>query len=352
MAKTVTQPPPNAASRVDHYLRLHLESKIYNSVALNHLARSITSFTLNGGKRIRPLMCCLGYRATTTAELSPAVERCAAAIELFHAFALIHDDIIDKSDSRRGLPTLQHTLADRHADRGIDSHDGMSKAILAGDMALIWADELFQHSGISDAQRTAAQPVWDALRAQVIAGQYLDVDATGRLDDDLDAAMRIIRYKTAKYTVEQPLLLGASLAGASRTQAETLSAFGLLLGEAFQLRDDLLGVFGTPEVTGKSRLDDLREGKRTPLIAVALRDAPAEHRSRLLQLLGNPDLSEDDAAEVRHILRSCGARESIENMINERRNMALVVVSRAEEFHAPSKESMRDLVDQLTHRSG
>ncbi|MER5888644.1 polyprenyl synthetase family protein [Streptomyces sp. NPDC001941] len=351
MTSTATPQTPDAPSQFDDHLRQYLATKEYASPTLRHAVQSIGAFVLNGGKRIRPRLCCLGYSAATGEEPTPAVQRCAAAIELFHAFALIHDDIMDSSDSRRGRPTLHHVLATRHDISGTDAHDGLSKAILAGDFALVWADELYHHSGIDDAQRAAAQPLWDALRSEVIAGQYLDVDATGRLDSDLEAAMLVIQYKTAKYTVEQPLLLGAALAGATARQTHTLSAFGLPLGEAFQLRDDLLGVFGTPAVTGKSRLDDLREGKRTPLIALAMRDAQPPQRARLRALLGNPDITEDEAEEVRDILTLCGARHAVEEMIDVRRERALDALAEDHDLHEPATTQLRQLIEQTTRRT-
>nr|AHX39390.1 hypothetical protein wt6.13c [Streptomyces sp. WT6] len=356
MAISAATPAPDIPRLVDEQLRLYLATKEYSSPSLRHLVNSIRVFTLGGGKRIRPRLCCLGHSAVSGGHPPPAVVRCAAAVELFHTFALIHDDIIDCSDSRRGRPTLHRALAVQPGDdepgrTDGDGQDGLRKALLAGDLALVWADELFHQSGIADDQRAAAQTIWNALRSQVITGQYLDVDATGRTDCDLTSAMQVVRYKTAKYTVEQPLLLGAALAGGSRSQLSTLSAFGIPLGEAFQLRDDLLGVFGAPEITGKSRLDDLREGKRTPLLAAAMNLCDPAQRSRLFAIIGNPLITENDAAEVREILTVSGAVSAVEAMIDDRRQQTHAILSRPHDLHATTLAELRRLVEEATRRS-
>lgn len=199
------------------------------------------------------------------------------------AFCLIHDDIIDNSSTRRGAPTVHRTLATRHAAHRpapLAESLGTSCAILVGDLALTWADELLHTSGLTSRQLAAVLPVvhtMRTMRTEVIYGQYLDVTATGMPTPDLERALTIIRYKTAAYTCERPLHVGAVLGAAPPQLLHGLSACATPLGEAFQLRDDLLGVFGDPATTGKSRLEDLREGKHTVLVALAPRDASARH---------------------------------------------------------------------------
>jgi geranylgeranyl diphosphate synthase type I len=182
----------------------------------------------------------------------------------------------------------------------------------------VWSDELLAAAPLSDAQREAIEPVIRMMRSEAIFGQYLDLLATGRQDGDVDATLTVARYKTGSYTVHRPLQLGAVLAGAGPEVLPACRAVGVPLGEAFQLRDDLLGVFGDPARTGKSRLDDLREGKHTTLMALALQRADPEQARRLRRLVGDPELGEAGASAVREILEGTGARDEVERMIRTR----------------------------------
>ncbi|MFH9006617.1 polyprenyl synthetase family protein [Streptomyces afghaniensis] len=284
-----------------------------------------------GGKRLRPVLCCCGWLAAGGGELAPVVPA-AASLELFHMFALIHDDIMDRSDTRRGRPTVHRALADRASGRP-DLTDaerfGVNGAILVGDLAMVWSDELLHSSGLSADRLAAARPVLDAMRSELMYGQYLDLLVSTDLDSGLEASLTVARYKTAKYTVERPLQLGAALAGGNDRTHEACSAYGLPLGEAFQLRDDVLGVFGDPSVTGKPCLDDLREGKHTALLAIALRQAgPAQART-LRALVGDARLDEDGAAVVRGVLRDTGALDTVERMIHARCRQAVDSLDRS-----------------------
>src|SRR5690606_33181977 len=197
---------------------------------------------------------------------------------------------------RRGRPTAHRALAAAYITGGgrrsrAEAH-GLSAAILLGDLALVWSDELL-HSGLGGEELTRISPLMGTMRTELMHGQYLDLLSTGRLSDDVEAALRVVRYKTAKYTVEWPLRLGGVLAGATPGVLDACSAFAVPLGEAFQLRDDLLGVFGDPAETGKPVGDDIREGKATVLMALALREATAAEEQILRTLVGSPDLAED-----------------------------------------------------------
>ena len=215
--------------------------------------------------------------------------RACASLELLHASALVHDDYMDASDTRRGRPATHRGFEVEHrADgwRGDPEQYGASAAILLGDLLLSWSDELLRRCGLPLDRVVPALDVFDRCRSEVITGQFLDVSVQARGVADVDAAMTVLRYKSAKYSVERPLHIGATLAGGSERQLAQLGAFGLPLGEAFQLRDDLLGVFGDPSMTGKPAGDDLIEGKRTVLVALALDAAPAEAAARLDAALG------------------------------------------------------------------
>jgi geranylgeranyl diphosphate synthase type I len=287
---------------------------------LPHQAVQVLSdFITAGGKRIRPVLCVAGWQAAGGTGAPHPVLKAAASLEMFHAFALIHDDIIDASDTRRGRPTVHRQVS-------------TEAALLIGDLALVFADDLLHRAGLTPAQLAAALPVANTLRADTIYGQYLDISHTGQPDLKLDQALAITQYKTAKYTVEGPLLLGAALAGTpgSAPCTSALSAYGIPVGEAFQLRDDLLGVFGNPRDTGKPALDDLREGKATVLLALASQNAtPTQHRT-LRRHVGNPHLTHDAADQVRTVLTDTGAQAAVEEMITQRRHSALTALDTAD----------------------
>lgn len=289
----------------------------------DELAQSLRDFVLAPAKRIRSLLCVLGWHAAGGGDGEEALWRTAASLEIFHAFALIHDDIIDSSHTRRGRLSAQRAFAARHRSRPDADAFGVHAAILLGDLALTCSDALMNAAGLSARQRDTVLPLIDTMRGEVLLGQYMDLMATGRPTDDVQHALTIARLKTAKYTVERPLHLGAALAGADRKLFALCSAYALPLGEAFQLRDDLLGVFGDPALTGKPVLDDLRSGKATVLMALARRHAAPDQLRTLDALVGRPDLGAEDAGRVRHILERTGARQIVERMISERYETAL-----------------------------
>jgi len=278
---------------------------------------------LQGGKRLRAAFLYWGYRAGGGPD-TEAVIRAATAMEFFQAAALLHDDVMDDSDTRRGMPAAHRRLAEEHAAAGwAGSGDrfGVAGAILGGDLCLIWSDELLTTSGFSVAELTRARPVFDRMRTQLMGGQFLDVLEAARGWDELTTqeqvlrARRVIRYKSAKYTIEHPLLIGAAAAGVSASDRDELSTYGLDLGEAFQLRDDLLGVYGDPAQTGKPAGDDLREGKRTVLVALALGQASPSTVGLFDRLLGAQDLDEPGVDELRAAITASGAPERVEQMI-------------------------------------
>lgn len=316
------------------------------------LTQALRDFVGAGGKRLRPLLCVVGWHAAGGSGSEDAALRLAASLELLHASVLIHDDIIDNSDTRRGHPTAHRALEARRpgADAQTASRFGTSAALLLGDLTLVWSDQLARSVPLTPKELRAVQSVLDAVRRDVLLGQYLDLVSTGRPSSDLDAALAITRYKTAHYTVERPLQAGAALAGAGPELRAACSEFGIPLGEAFQLRDDLLGVFGDPQHTGKPVLDDLREGKHTPLVALALQGADQAQRDSLCHLLGRSDLSATDAAAVRDIIVATGARDAVESMIDSRYQQALAVLDAAP-FKPEAAAALRTLADAAVRRS-
>ncbi|WP_081737882.1 polyprenyl synthetase family protein, partial [Arthrobacter sp. H41] len=259
------------------------------------------------------------------APAAPAVVTAGIALEFFQAAALIHDDIIDRSDTRRGAPSVhrQFSIQHRNARWHLDPERfGASSAILAGDLCLAFSEELFT-SACEGLDCASARPIFNRMRTEVMAGQYLDLleEAVGpdqTPDAAAERALNILRFKSAKYSMERPLMLGGALAGAGPELLEAFSSFALPLGEAFQLRDDVLGVFGDPAITGKPAGDDLREGKRTYLIARTLGASDARGRAMINSLLGRPDLSDADVAELRGRIEESGALAHTEQLIARR----------------------------------
>ncbi|MDJ0320399.1 polyprenyl synthetase family protein [Pseudarthrobacter sp. PS3-L1] len=280
---------------------------------------------VTGGKRLRALMCYWGWRGAGGEEAAPEVVTAGSALELFQAAALIHDDIIDRSDTRRGGASVHQRFMQLHDSQGwaLDRERfGHAAAILAGDLCLSFSEEAFTDIGPRAAAGTSARLIFNLMRAEVMAGQYLDIleEVAGPVRDRSGAVSRaqsIIRFKSAKYSTEHPLALGGALAGASNDLLRGYSHFALPLGEAFQLRDDVLGVFGDPITTGKPAGDDLREGKRTVLVALAMEHAAADESAFIDNRLGSPNLSDADVAEIRSIIENCGALEATESLIAE-----------------------------------
>ena len=284
---------------------------------------------VTGGKRMRALLCYWGWRGAGGAPDAPAIVQAGAALELFQAAALIHDDIIDRSDTRRGGPSVHRQFSTLHSDSGwaLDKERfGHAAAILTGDLCLSLSEEMF--AGIGTGAGSRARAVFNLMRTEVMAGQYLDIleEVAGPSKPHATAVARasaIIRYKSAKYSSEHPLVLGGALAGAPEELLAGYSAFALPLGEAFQLRDDVLGVFGDPARTGKPAGDDLREGKRTVLVGLTIDGAGEGDRSFVDRNLGRQDLSDEEIDRLCAIMVDSGALERTEDMITELSDTAM-----------------------------
>lgn len=292
-----------------------------------------------GGKRLRPLFCYWGYRAAGRDD-HEAIVVAAASLELLHTFAIIHDDVMDRSPLRRGVPATHLAMA-----RGGDAHLGVSSAILVGDLALALADVLFTGAGFAPDAFLRGFGWYNKMRTEVVTGQYLDVVSARSGAADEDTARRIASLKSGGYTVEKPLLIGAALGGAPQETLSVLSAYGTLLGEAFQLRDDVLGAFGDPATTGKDADGDLREGKRTVLVARALEAASPEERAFLTARLGHDDLDASDADRIRDIFRSSGALASTQALIDAHRNVALAALEATKALPRPVADALTELAD-------
>jgi geranylgeranyl diphosphate synthase, type I len=310
---------------------------------------------LAGGKRLRAAFCYWGWRGAAGAPCDGAVQA-AAAVEMFQAAALLHDDVMDASDTRRGRPTAHRQMATLHHDRGwTGSADrfGTAAAVLAGDLCLAWSDELLARSGLPSERLVAGRDVFDLMRTQLMGGQYLDVLAQALPEAEgggtTAQARHVIRFKSAKYTVEHPLLLGGSLAAAPEALLAAYSAYGLPLGEAFQLRDDLLGVYGEPHETGKPAGDDLREGKRTVLVAEAFTAASPSQAQVLRRLFADPELDELGVATLQQVLIDTGAVRSVEALIGRLAREAQQALA-ASTTGEPARSVLEQLVEAATVR--
>ncbi|MGR2753567.1 polyprenyl synthetase family protein [Agromyces arachidis] len=325
---------------------------------------------LSGGKRFRARFCHLGYEAVRGADgargdAAASAERYAvvsasAALEVFHAAALVHDDLIDHSDTRRGAPSSHRVFEAQHRGAGWagDPADyGRGTAILLGDLLLGWSDELLDE-GLATLPATAAARAarleFNRMRTEVTVGQYLDIleERAWRTRPETDQrarAERVVVYKSAKYSIEAPLSIGGAIAGAGPAQLDALRAFGLPLGIAFQLRDDLLGVYGDPEVTGKPAGDDLREGKRTVLVAIARERMQPSERRVLDELLGDPELDDDQVRMLQRGIRDAGAVDALESVISANTDQAMAALAVAP-IDPAAASGLADLARAVTRR--
>ena len=307
---------------------------------------------LRGGKRLRPAFAYWGWRGAGGADCEEAVTA-ATALELLQACALIHDDVMDGSDTRRGLPAAHRRFATLHRGNewlGSSEGFGTGAAILLGDLCLSWADELLMSCGLPPRSVMRAKPVYDVMRTELMAGQYLDLLEQARGGGSATRAMRVVRFKAAKYTIERPLHLGAALADAPTELVVTYSGYGLPLGEAFQLRDDVLGVFGDPAETGKPAGDDLREGKRTVLVATAQEAASPAQAAVLRRRLGDPALDSDGVDELRGIIVDTGALRHVEALIEALTGQALRALA-SPYVDEPARDVLHGLAVAATSRT-
>ncbi|WP_159058796.1 polyprenyl synthetase family protein [Streptomyces caeruleatus] len=301
----------------------------------------LREFLGGGGKRVRPLYCCLGWSSVANAPIDSTVLRAAAGLELFHTFALVHDDLIDGSERRHDRPTAHRVFA-AHGPQERAAWFGESAAVLLGDLCEVWAAELLGGLG-GGAEQAVVRGILDRMRGELVLGQYLDLLASGDDCGSVDSALRVIHYKTTKYTVERPMQIGAALAGAGPAHLDACAAYARPLGEAFQMYDDLEDVVVGGSGAGTDG-GDLREGKHTVVLALAMRHARPEAAERLRKLVGDSSLSEQDLAEARALIAATGAPDMVKRMVLERRQQALTILEGAP-FHPVAKEALRRLTD-------
>jgi geranylgeranyl diphosphate synthase type I len=308
---------------------------------------ALRRFVISGGKRLRPAFCywtAVGMGADAD---DPGLMKTLMGLELLHTFALIHDDLMDRSDMRRGEPSVHTAFASQHrqeALRGSSIQYGDSMAILVGDLAFAYADQM-----LLDANRRARQ-LYAELKLEVNLGQSLDVSGSFASSTTLAKAERIALYKSGKYTVERPMHIGAALAGQYFAASEAITHFAVPLGMAFQLRDDVLGVFGQTERTKKPVGDDLREGKQTLLIGLACQMCSANELELFEGLFGRDDLSASEVAALQEMIASTGALKAMEDRIDQlflRSMQALDELSFTQEARVALGEMAGFVVDRL-----
>ncbi|MFF5257444.1 polyprenyl synthetase family protein [Actinomadura viridis] len=307
---------------------------------------------LTGGKRLRPAFCYWGWHAAGGRGPRDGIVAAAASLELLQASALIHDDVMDSSDTRRGQPSVHRrfqSLAREHDWAGASETFGEGTAILLGDLCLAWSSEMYETSGVDGEHIARGREVYNLMRTEVMCGQYLDLLEGVRGSGTVEAALRVVEFKSAKYTIERPLHLGAALAGGTPEVTAALREYGRPLGIAFQLRDDVLGVFGDPAETGKPAGDDLREGKRTVLIAQTLERASQAQAEVLERLLGDPGLDRAGVDELREIIEGTGGLAACEAMIDRYAEKAAKALGNAS-ISGESRIALEELAVAATTR--
>lgn len=316
--------------------------------ALTPVAEAVTALIRTGGKRLRPAFVWWGHQATCPPDLE--VLKPAGAVELLHTFALIHDDIMDRSPTRRGLPAVHTRLSAHHRHDGLRGDPdwfGIGGGILAGDMVFVWADMLFEEAHIDHQAKARAREIFARLRIEVMAGQYLDLRLSGVAEADEADSLRVSLLKSGRYTVTRPLQMGAALGNPDPALDRTLRSFGDAIGVAFQLRDDVLGLIGDPGATGKGALEDVREGKLTLLILRARHLADPAEQKILADVLGDPRATDEDVDAVREIVTGTGALIDVEQRIARLRADAEEVIRGVAE---PVRSALRELAAEAIDR--
>ncbi|MFD9126549.1 polyprenyl synthetase family protein [Kitasatospora sp. NPDC059571] len=336
----------NIPARVDAELTRFLDRKTADlgdlrAADAGHLVKECV---LEGGKRLQGMWAYWGWRAGDRPDCTEIIT-IGAALELFHWAALIVDDVFDRSDTRRGLPALHRRLADVHRARGWRGdadHYGLVQTLCLTDIAWAWSDELMFSSGMDPHRLATRRLPNDLLRSEVWLGQYLDMEERVRRTPSTDQAMNVALLKTARSNTMYPLQYGAALGGASEQVLDVFKRFGEAVGEAYQLQDDLLSVFGDERVTGKSSTDDFRNGCMTVLLSWAMEHAAPAQLAVFERHHGDPDLDEAGAAALRAAIEATGARTAVRAMLDERRADAVAILA-----EVPLEDEVRAALTEL-----
>ncbi|PPK66117.1 polyprenyl synthetase family protein [Actinokineospora auranticolor] len=358
MSTAIRAEVPSEAARWQARVRVEVMREVGGFVAARcaehvavpdagELAAVLTGFAA-GGKYVRSAFFLAGW--SCVAEPTPAAVRAAGSLELLHCFALLQDDVMDGSALRRGRPAAHVVFAEWHRREGLSGcadRFGESAAVLAGDLCLVWSEQMLRESGVDGAALGRAMRRYDRMRSDLAVGQFRDLVNDSRRLPALDDVRDVARAKSGDYTVRGPLELGAELAGAAEGQLDALGRYGRVVGEAFQLRDDLLGLFGSTEVTGKPVGEDLRARKATAVVVLARERADPAARRELARLDGLDRLTDDDVERYLRVLAATGAREWAERLIGQRLAEGIAALSRV-----PLPDPARDRLLHLAHSCG
>jgi geranylgeranyl diphosphate synthase type I len=348
-------PPPSLSliadrveERLDALLRAEADRWGELDPILAQAIDEISRLVMSGGKRLRPAFCHWGYVGAGGGTDDQVDISAGAAIEMMHAMALFHDDVMDDAATRRGQPTTHTLAAAEHAENGWTGESrrfGEGVAILVGDLAFVYSDQLLEGAPVE------ATRIWNELRIELNIGQYLDIVGSVRRERNLARAERISRYKSGKYTIERPLHLGAVLAAPDRADEliPALSAYGLPLGDAFQMRDDVMGAFGETKDTGKPVGGDLREGKPTPLLARAVSAASPAQLS-VLDVVGDQAMTDQTVSDIQQVIIDTGALDELETHISSLTDEAVTSLDRAP-ITELAKSELRSLAEYVSSRN-
>ncbi|MFJ1758703.1 polyprenyl synthetase family protein [Amycolatopsis sp. NPDC088138] len=339
--------------RCGHDVREFVEERVrehFGGRAADTPAPEVLPEFVSGGKFLRPVFAYVGWRCGGPE--SAVALRAAASLELLHCFALAQDDVMDGSARRRGRPSMHVVFSRWHREKGLSgSADrfGESAAVLAADLYLVWSEQLLRGCGLDAAVLARGWPVYDRLRSELAVGQLGDLLNDARALPSWTDVLDVIRRKSGNYTVRRPLEFGAALAGCEDHVVAALGDYGGLLGEAFQFRDDLLGVFGDPAVTGKPAGDDLRERKATSVVALTAELADHRQRGELAELLALDVVDEEAVVRWHDLITATGARDQLEKFIDDRVRRALEAIDLAGLPHRPA-DALGVLARQCTER--
>ncbi|MEH3142889.1 MAG: polyprenyl synthetase family protein [Mycobacterium kyogaense] len=330
------------------------------------IAGGLLADFLDGGKYVRSTFMYIGWlcgghdragddreNVQMNVEVNTAAMRASASLELLHAFALIQDDVMDCSPLRRARPAAHVSFSRWHRERGLaGSSDrfGESAAILLGDLCLVWAEQMLRRSGVGQRALDRVWPHYDDMRTELAIGQFADLVNSSHALPTLEEVLDVLRRKSGNYTVRRPLEIGAVMAGCDDAVVDALSAYGAAIGEAFQLRDDLLGVFGTPSLTGKSAGTDMEERKATSVIIAAYQLAEPPLRDQLFDLMNRPHIDAEAAEHWRNLIVASGAVEWIEELIADRHSLALDHLD-AVELPDVARAALADMAVACTQRA-
>ena len=318
---------------------------------LIEMIENLKNFTLNSGKRIRPILFYFGYILAGGKNKTEALKT-SIAIELAHSYLLIHDDIIDQDDIRRGDLSMHYKYEKEHKSRVKNSnlkHFGISMGIIVGDLASTFGYEILINSDFSLDLKIKAISKLNYIIANTIAGEALDVILAEYPNVKIDRVFEMQKYKTAKYTIEGPLHLGAILAGADEKFLESLSKFAVPVGIAFQIQDDIIGIFGDEKKIGKPVGSDIKEGKKTFLISKAMEKADDDQKNILNSALGNENISIEDVDKVRNIIIKTGSLEFSKAKAQELINDAKKSLNDSD-ISEENKKFLCDLADFIAGR--